>query len=514
MKRPLKLKEVLPHDAFYKKGKNKGPVLFMTDDADAEINALRAVWPDAKLLLCVWHVLNAVWRWLWEGTHQIKKEDRPHLLKKFRSILYAKSETEYSMRKNELLSDSICLGYPHYTKHLTESYFNRKQAWAISVRMDEKLPTHSTNTSNYVEASFRITKDGQFNRTKAFNLSDLLEILLDDSVYYKKRLLDVGNGRMGAFRNTKSRYILKKENQITENHIVELGELKFLVASEKNPDIFYHVDMASGFCECKAGHNCGPCKHKGAISKFKNYAEFSVLPESDSNIRALYHYIADGTVCSNSWYRDLNNPDVITNVEHFVETRTDSHDIAAAVSKHAEVPSSLEKEDGTHSEEDVSGNESEEDDQNVLDEFVQAIDFFKEKVCHAYQSSSLKKGVKFFTKKLRKFTKQTDNSLEKSLFSIGKEMTKPRGGGKRKKIGKLIPVQVTAKSRGEYKHRGRVVGTAGRRVKDQEERRQLVVSEKEENVYHTLPKQKKTKNKQVHSLKQAVESNRPGAKKH
>ena len=74
-------------------GGNKGPV--MTDDADAEINALRA-----KLLLCVWHVRNAVWRWLWEGIHQIKKEDRPHLLKKFRSILDAKSETEYSIRKN------------------------------------------------------------------------------------------------------------------------------------------------------------------------------------------------------------------------------------------------------------------------------------------------------------------------------------------------------------------------------------------------------------------------------
>ena len=93
------------------------------------------------------------------------------------------------------------------------------------------------------------TKDGEFNRTKVFNLADLLEIVLDDSVYYKKRLLDVGNGRMGAFRNTKSGYILKKENTITENHIVELGELKFLVASETNPEIFYHVDMASGFCE-------------------------------------------------------------------------------------------------------------------------------------------------------------------------------------------------------------------------------------------------------------------------
>ena len=54
-----------------------------------------------------------------------------------------------------------------------------------------------------------------------------------------------------------------------------------------------------------------------------------------------------------------------------------------------------------------------------------------------------------------------------------------------------------------------MVVTAVRRVKEQEERRQLVVSENEENVYHALPK-----NKQVHSLKQAVELNRPGAKKH
>jgi hypothetical protein len=59
----------------------------------------------------------------------------------------------------------------------------------------------------------------------------------------------------------------------------------------------------------------------------------------------LYQYIADGTVCTNSWFRDLNNPDDITNVEHFVETRPDnaSHDIAATVSRHTDVPSILIK---------------------------------------------------------------------------------------------------------------------------------------------------------------------------
>ena len=151
-------------------------------------------------------------------------KDRPHLFKKFKSILYAKSSEQYFLRKEELMTDETCLKYLLFIEHLEKLYFHRKQVWAISVRNEEKLPTHSTNTSNYVEASFRITKDGQFNRTKAFNLVDLLEILLDDSIYYRKRLLDIGNGRMGAFTNSKSRYVLKNNSKITEEDIIDFGE--------------------------------------------------------------------------------------------------------------------------------------------------------------------------------------------------------------------------------------------------------------------------------------------------
>ena len=107
---------------------------------------MHAVWPDAKLLLCVWHVLNAVWRWLWDGSNQIKKEDRPHLLKTFRALLYADTECEYMMTQNELLSDDIGKKYPHYIKHLQEAYFDRKEAWAISVRSDKKNFPHIPQT--------------------------------------------------------------------------------------------------------------------------------------------------------------------------------------------------------------------------------------------------------------------------------------------------------------------------------------------------------------------------------
>ena len=79
---------------------------------------------------------------------------------------------------------------------------------------------------------------------------------------------------------------------------------------------------------------------------------------------------------------------------------------------------------------------------------------------------------------------------------------------------KLENFQVTAKSRRQYKHRGRRLGVPGRRPKDQETRVQMVVRDEDENVYHSLPKQKKCKPKPVHSLKLSVEENHPAAKKH
>ena len=419
------------------------------------------------------------------------------------------------MKKDELLSDEKCLKYPKFIKHLDDAYFKRKQAWAISVRNDDKLPTHSTNTSNYIEASFRVSKDEIFNRTKAFNLVDLLDILLDDSVYYKKRLLDVGNGRMGAFVNSKSRYKVTNNSNITESDIIDIGENKFLVKSEQNEELFYQVDMLSGFCQCKAGSNCGPCKHKGAISRFKHIAEFNILPESDAKTRALYHYIADGTVCSDSWYRDLDNPTQITDAAVFVDDRANNIHTRQENDQVESNPAVeiFDLNDESAPEPMEEDTVDEDDNNDILDHFTEVMDAFKDKIKNVY-NSKLKKGVKFFTKKIQKMTKQAETNLEKSLFDIGKEISKPKNNLKKKKIGKLIPVQVTAKSRREYKHRGRVVGQMGRRPKDQEKRKQMVINDQNESVYHTLPKQKVSKTKQLHSLMDAVDKNRPGSKKH
>ena len=95
---------------------------------------------------------------------------------------------------------------------------------------------------------------------------------------------------------------------------------------------------------------------------------------------------------------------------------------------------------------------------------------------------------------------------------IGKELNNPKTGGKNRKIGKLVPIQVTAKSRRQYKHRGRTLGVSGRRPRDQSHR--IVVGEDGENIFHSLRNQKNAKQKSKHSLTHSVETNIPSSKQH
>ena len=54
-KKALKLLlEVLPENAFY--GKKEEPEIVMTDDSSTEREALSKVWPNARLLLCIFHI--------------------------------------------------------------------------------------------------------------------------------------------------------------------------------------------------------------------------------------------------------------------------------------------------------------------------------------------------------------------------------------------------------------------------------------------------------------------------
>jgi hypothetical protein len=69
------LKSVLPAGAFYGRGTDTGPQLFMTDDSDSLRKALAGTWESSELLLCIFHIFQAQWNWLWDAKHGAEKLD-------------------------------------------------------------------------------------------------------------------------------------------------------------------------------------------------------------------------------------------------------------------------------------------------------------------------------------------------------------------------------------------------------------------------------------------------------
>ena len=204
--------------------------------------------------------------------------------------MYARTEEEFKTNWRLLETDDISLLYPQYLNHLKKSYGHRIDSWALYRRIDLNLPTRGSNTTAYAEASMLDTKQNQFGRVRTFNLPELLSVLFGTSERYQNKCTEVGHNRDNQQRN-KGKY-RGKESKLGKENIVDLGENNFMVQSESKPEVFFSVDMKSGFCSCPVGITCAPCKHKSSISKFYGVAEFSVVPQTDPCQRALYHFLA------------------------------------------------------------------------------------------------------------------------------------------------------------------------------------------------------------------------------
>ena len=96
---------ILPGDCFGGRGL-AGPKVFITDDCTAEKNALKRVFPNAVLVLCIFHVLQATWRWLWSQSNNISKEQRPNHLMHMKRMMYARSQKDLESLYKDTLQDA------------------------------------------------------------------------------------------------------------------------------------------------------------------------------------------------------------------------------------------------------------------------------------------------------------------------------------------------------------------------------------------------------------------------
>ena len=495
-------KSLVPENGFFGRGKNLGPKLVLTDDDAAEKNSLRASWPESFQLLCSFHCLQALWTWLWKGEHKIEKDDRPILFNLFKNVLYSKTTHEFNRSVKIMKKNIIYRKYENFKYHIESEILPRHAEWSMRERFENKLPTHNQNTSNYVEYSFRMTKDIQFDRLKAYNLADLLDICLDDSVLYSRRCLDVSHNRnYHLFTNQKSKYLFnQKKTNINPESIIQLSAAEFLVPSETIADTLYRVDIEAGLCECPQGFLKGPCKHKGIVSHTFKLRNFETLPQQNEKMRAFYYFLGTGGNRDVSWFRPLNeeNPFLDLDWSEIINSQDNNFSDSQECQEQINTAASVNREEK----------------EQVLESLRDAVSNIVEKVDDRFEEDEVTytKAVKTFVKKTAKLVSANDATFQKALFTFAQDFVTSARKGKRKKSLK-IPVQTTARSRRRFKHRGTGPSILGRPTKPQSLKVQLQVTEDQDYVAHQIPSNR-TKRKKPHSLAASVAANRASERKH
>jgi len=357
-----------------------GPKLFMTDDSTAERTALESTYPGSTLLLCIFHVLQAFWRFLWDCRSGDPKDERPYLFGRMKALVYAESEDALNHIYNEAMTDTLITAHPNVANHI-QALYDRRSEWALCCRQD--LPIRANNTNNYCERAMRVLKDSILHRTKAFNVPQLVDFITTRfDAHYQRRLQDVANNRLDYLRL--SRFVPPtSSDNIDSAKIKAISASVYEVPSEKLPDVMYTVNMFLGSCTCVQGQTGGPCKHQSAVMTTYKLRSGNFLPVHDPAVRQLLYAIAVGkSVAPTNWFHSLAPSSDVTSSaagQNDADQTTDISSPSAASISHA---SCEMEEDQTEShsscdmEEDESGRD--EDREAIFSRFAAVCDKIKD----------------------------------------------------------------------------------------------------------------------------------------
>ena len=283
------LKNLLPDPSF---GGEGYPSVFVTDDSAAERGGLQSVWPDAVQVFCHFHVMQAVWRWLWNAAHGISKDDRKELMQGFRKVLYAVDRVDAGTLYQELLQ--LAEDYPNFMEYV-EGLWERREAWCMAWRNIPALRGHHTN--NYAEVTVRLFKDNILSRCKAYNAIAIIDFIVSVMErFYSNRLQRFANSRVTMHSLllekllARCAYIQSKD----DIRVVPSQEgNSYLVPSEEDWQLLYEMDAVVGVCTCPSGMAGRCCKHQIAV--FKWYGEsLPNVPSVTDEARYTAAYLALG----------------------------------------------------------------------------------------------------------------------------------------------------------------------------------------------------------------------------
>eukprot|EP00745_Piridium_sociabile_P033819 TRINITY_DN58127_c0_g1_i1.p1 TRINITY_DN58127_c0_g1~~TRINITY_DN58127_c0_g1_i1.p1 ORF type:complete len:269 (-),score=45.25 TRINITY_DN58127_c0_g1_i1:4-810(-) len=255
-------------------------------------------------------------------------------------MLYATNPEELNTRYETAMFDQLLQGHPKVLTYVNKMY-DRRELWAICHR--EKLLIRGNNTNNFCETAMRVLKDQILNRTKAFNVQQLLDFICSKMEhYYERRCIDVANNVL--CRVQQSRYLL--QDTCSLDQVTKVTEMEFHVRSCTDPSTSYEVNMSLGLCTCRTGCTGGPCKHQAAVVQKFGLPSWNFIPEADPQMRQLLCYIGSGQCHKLNWFQPL-----ITDSVHSASAQMTEVHVPSTSQEHFQIAINDNVSEGEHSSE-------------------------------------------------------------------------------------------------------------------------------------------------------------------
>ena len=426
-------KDLLPDDCFGGRGRELGPKIIMRDGSDTEGSAILSSWPSVIQLLCIFHVLQALWRWLFASENNIKLADRPHMLCIFRDIMY-NTELDPSDSIKKMFKDKIVKKYKNYVEHIKKEYLPSIKLWALKYRTD--LPLHGMLTNNATESAIKQSKEQVFQRIKAFNIPQTLDFILTRyEEMHKIKLCLVASNRSCEFHKRGYVHNPGKGPDASKITRVASNMAVFKVPSEFTQNKFYIVNLDLGICQCESGEWGATCKHQKVAAYVSKADSSNVIPVNNPKMRKEMYALATGdNTVSEKWFRQLK-PDSLAQPETVSETdpvEDLGHEhVTQSVSDQVEVDETL-----THDMDADTPSTHPDETQEVVDQQVDAlIQSVADDLKQQHRNNPDMKGA------IRKFAKTYQEVLrypiakQSALYTFGSEFAtkrKLKGSGRMK----------------------------------------------------------------------------------
>lgn len=282
-------KQILPAGCFFDK---EGPDMLFTNDNEAERQSLKSAFPESHLLICLSHILQASWSFVYDRKNGIKKDQRSILFSKIRVLLFSQTVEELEMNYTFVSDDALVKTYPLFVDYLRHIY-NHRHDWSLVYR--RHLTPNASDVSFFWESAMIVLKDPILSRTRTYNPLQVIDFMSRLDTYYERKLIDLANNRFDSVRLSRFLFIELPREAYT---ITQNSESEYEVHNDLK-DTTYQTDITLGMCECRTGKSGAPCKHQLLVYRNFPVPVYDCVPPTTQAEKNLLFHLATGQELEN-----------------------------------------------------------------------------------------------------------------------------------------------------------------------------------------------------------------------